>query len=491
MTLADEAQKDVEVDHLVTLGEGLNLAWRLTTGDDGVVDEETRLRYDRLYTDVFRTRPELTWNDFWASQDPAPVGVVTPPDAKTMDNASLNRIRSHAVWNRLAFREDHGTYWDNDEEFLIPLARLLDDNPVGARMFPDTANVRMRSQRRRRRLTVLSILRQLVLVAPTAAIVSAFVYGSDYVTQAGLAVAHVWGMLPGQALISDPLNTIRRVAFDDQGRVANDAVKFLAEGGTWIVAAMIGLLTLVALLPPPERPVPWYDDDEPWWHPFNLFSLVLRAGPWILATPVVVAVVQAWVKFSGGATPTAQDVGVVVLGVFVATALIAGGAGLMLGSPWKIGWAPSWLRDGVEKSVTIVVMAVFTVLAVAPFAAILVYEAVGTTVLGVAAVIAAFQIVGQIGIWRWNVWDGRERVAARTQSAYPPLHRIVVQIVLILATVALGFLAVVQNSLPFTIAAVAVAAGSVLLGVAVDVFDTARQQRRSPLDAMLQGASHL
>jgi hypothetical protein len=67
----------------------------------------------------------------------------------------------------------------------------------------------------------------------------------------------------------------------------------------------------------------------------------------------------------------------------------------------------------------------------------------------------------------------------------------VVQIVLILATVALGFLAVVQNSLPFTIAAVAVAAGSVLLGVAVDVFDTARQQRRSPLDAMLQGASHL
>ena len=137
MTLADEAQKDLKVDRLITLGEGLNLAWRLTAGDDGVADAETKLRYDRLYSDVFKLRPELRWDDFWASQDPAPVGVLSP-EADLFDEESLGKITSHAVWNRLAFGEDHGTYWDNDEEFLIPMARLLDRNPPGRRMFLDT-----------------------------------------------------------------------------------------------------------------------------------------------------------------------------------------------------------------------------------------------------------------------------------------------------------------------------------------------------------------
>ena len=138
MTLADPAQKELKVDRLITLGEGLNLAWRLTAGDDGKADDDTKLRYDRLYSDVFKVRPELRWDDFWASQDPAP--GRRPPAREPTSSTTSRSARSRATRSGTAsrFREDHGTYWDNDEEFLIPIARLMDRNPSGMRMFLDT-----------------------------------------------------------------------------------------------------------------------------------------------------------------------------------------------------------------------------------------------------------------------------------------------------------------------------------------------------------------
>ena len=210
MTLADPAQKELKVDRLITLGEGLNLAWRLTAGEDGKADDETKLRYDRLYSDVFKVRPKLQWDDFWASQDPAPVGVLSP-EADQFDDELLGKIRSHAVWNRLSFREDHGTYWDNDEEFLIPTARLMDRNPTGMRKFLDLREDGDRSLRRRRRLTFLSIWRQLALVAPTAAIVAAYAAGSTYVVDAGKAIADAWDKVPGNEIISAPVDAIREL----------------------------------------------------------------------------------------------------------------------------------------------------------------------------------------------------------------------------------------------------------------------------------------
>ena len=64
-------------------------------------------------------------------------------------------------------------------------------------------------------------------------------------------------------------------------------------------------------------------------------------------------------------------------------------------------------------------MAVAAGLAIAPFVAVLVYEEVGTTVLGFATIIVAFQLIARIGSWRWGVWDGRERVSVRTRRAVP------------------------------------------------------------------------
>ncbi len=131
MTLVDPSSAGLAVDRLITLGEGLNLAWRLTDSGGTTPLDELDVPPERLYGSLLATHPGLRWDDFWASQDPAPVGVLEPPagDDPTADATLLARIQSHAIWNRLSFREDHGGYWDNDEEFLIPLMRLLAGGP--------------------------------------------------------------------------------------------------------------------------------------------------------------------------------------------------------------------------------------------------------------------------------------------------------------------------------------------------------------------------
>ena len=139
--------------------------------------------------------------------------------------------------------------------------------------------------------------------------------------------------------------------------------------------------------------------------------------------------------------------------------------------------------------ITIVVMAAVAFLAVTPFASAVAFEQVGSTILGCLSVIVAFQVIGRIGTWRWNVWDGRERVAARTGGRYPPLPRIVIQMSLLIGTILVAFLAIVRNEDGLALVALGGAALAVLLGIAVDVFDAARKQRSRPSDAMLPGMS--
>ena len=108
--------------------------------------------------------------------------------------------------------------------------------------------------------------------------------------------------------------------------------------------------------------------------------------------------------------------------------------------------------------------------------------------LGFATIIVAFQVIAQIGSWRWGVWDGRERVAVRNQkpkakAPYPPLFRIFAQMSLLVAAVLIAFVAVVFEP-TLTMWAVGIAALVVLLGVAVDVMDAERGQRVKPGDAM-------
>lgn len=464
MTLADPAIRDITVHRLITLGEGLNLAWRLI-GEENDPDQVTIHRYERLYSNVFERWPELQWDDFWASEDPAPVGVLNPRGG-TLDDIPLDRITSHSIWNRLAVGQDHGSYWDNDEEFLVPLVRLLTKKvPENVFKAPDPSN------RRRRRLSILSVGRQLSLVAPTAAIMTAYAVGSPFLQRASDAVADAWSAIPGAELFNAPFNALRAFELQKQSPWF-----VLADAGNWIIVGLLAAITLFALVPPIQRPVPWgRDGDKRWIHH------LLELGPWIVAVLVMVATLRAGIRLAEQLTQPGVQIFVVLIGFITEVAMISLVVVAVLGKPFtydKNRTHPKFW-DAVEVSLTILVLLLATFIAVAPFFSILAYPETGRVVLGCITVFAAFRVLGRIGIWRWNVWDGRERAALRAgETKYPPLARVKIQFSLLIATTAVLFVAIVANSVELLGLAGLGASISVLLGVSVDVFSAARQERR-------------
>lgn len=135
------------------------------------------------------------------------------------------------------------------------------------------------------------------------------------------------------------------------------------------------------------------------------------------------------------------------------------------------------VRDFFEMLFTMAVMTLAAFLALTPFVSAIAFEDVGRTVLGSLTIFAAFQLLGRIGMWRWKVWDGRERIAARTGKPFPNLRRVVIQASVLFATLVCLFAAVVSNSDPLTLVALGGVAAAVLLGISVDVFDASRQER--------------
>jgi hypothetical protein len=333
---------------------------------------------------------------------------------------------------------------------------------------------------------MLSIWRQLALVAPTAAIVMSYAMGRTFIADTGAAIANAWQQVPGHEAITVPLDAIRKLNLREV-----DFWRQWSEAGVWVVVALLGLLTLTSLVAPSERPVPWNNRDQPWYRPFNLFAGFLRILPFVVAIPVVVSVGAAGLTFLGGATDIGLQIGMFLLRLLVATIVFAGVAYLLFASPWTDWKILRWPRDLLELAATITVMVVTGFLAIAPILAILVFPEVGTMVLGFATIIIAFQIVGRIGNWRWVVWDGRERVSARTRKPYPSLFRIVAQMTVLIGAILLGWVGVVTASTNILLWAAALAGVAVLLGVAVDVMDVARGKRREPGDALARGQNTL
>ncbi len=129
------------------------------------------------------------------------------------------------------------------------------------------------------------------------------------------------------------------------------------------------------------------------------------------------------------------------------------------------------------------------IIVLATLVAIVFFKETGQLVLGVLAVVVAFQIVGRVGAWRWSVWDARERTAARTgPGQYPGVRRVVGQSAVLITTMTLLFIAVATNLDVVLWLAGAGLLLAVLLGVAVDVIDAARQDQQTPADSMLRHA---
>jgi len=460
MTLADPSSAGLKVDRIITLGEGLNLAWRLEGLAGRAPADEQGVEDVRLYRDVLAARDHLLWDDFWASQDPAPVGVlafpVNPPGG--VRDVDLARVRSHSTWNRLSTGEDHGGYWDNDEEFLIPMLRELEGPSAGAGLFGTEEDDRERSRHRRQRLSILSLWRQLGVVAPLSAIVIAFALNASTAFRVSDAIASAWSAIPGGGILTSPLNALR--GMDPAGTTPG---LVLAETGVWILAAAIAGSTAFSLIAPPERPVPWSTG------PFEVWiGRILRAVPWLAGIPVLAALLYAAGKFIAGSTESAVDVGRSVAGAAILLVAL-GTVALAMTRGRRAG--DSARREAMETLAMMAAMAVASALVVAPAVAVIAYPDVGRTVLGTIAILLAFQLLGRAGTWRWAVWDARDRATARTGRPYGATGRVVTQAALLFTTQAVLFGAVVTNSPAALAVAVLGLVVSTLLGVAIDVLD--------------------
>jgi hypothetical protein len=203
-TLLDPAYARLDVQRLVTIGQGLALGWRLhDTGAPGRPPLP-----DRLTGDLVAARPSLQWTDVWASYDPAPAGPIVPPAGVTLE------VDSRPVTNRMSILEDHGGYWDNDEGFLVPLLRHLDvprGDAADSRFYRDSTERVVRIERRRQRVAVLALWRWIAVIGALVPIVGTTLgWALSSGTVGGPAalgdrIAAWFETFPGHELVTGPL----------------------------------------------------------------------------------------------------------------------------------------------------------------------------------------------------------------------------------------------------------------------------------------------
>ena len=139
MLLADPFYDDLDIDKFITHGQALGMAWTL-----GHLEDEVRPDYDdglragdRLMRLAHHPRPDGTAVDAALGRlprQPRPgaglhrvglaEGHARPPPGQPGPGDKPDQ--SWTVFNRMSVRNDHGGYWDNEEQFVIPLLRELD-----------------------------------------------------------------------------------------------------------------------------------------------------------------------------------------------------------------------------------------------------------------------------------------------------------------------------------------------------------------------------
>jgi hypothetical protein len=245
-TLCDPAFDDIEVDKLITLGEGLALAWRIEDAYDGLPTGS------RLLGDLTAARPKLLWTDFWSSYDPAPAGQIVQPPGVSLSN------RPNPTINRMSLLEDHGSYWDNDEEFMIPLLQNIDvprGEPAKARFFNDGHLNTVRLTWRRRRVGILALWRWLATLGAGIPILGTTItslLGHHGVAAAarmhgperlGADIANLWSTVPGHEIVAGPLDGISGI-HDWPGElpvIGAWALGMVVIAAAFIVLARIGV----------------------------------------------------------------------------------------------------------------------------------------------------------------------------------------------------------------------------------------------------------
>jgi hypothetical protein len=439
-TLTDPAFAGVKVQKLITIGEALNLGWRL---NDANPDEPppTPPRGDRMATDLVQLQPDLQWRDFWGTDDPAPSG--SPKLPRTFVGDTWPRFTAERVYNRMSLLEDHGGYWDNDEHFVVPLLRELDvpSGDRGASRFYTDAHESFLRSRRKERVGLLALWRRALLSLPLVAIVAAAtVSAPGFVPTLGTLVLQLFGLIPGNEIVGQAaasfvdwiagLSTVGVTLIP--GFLQFDSLLTpLYSLGTWALEAILIALLAFALLPG--------QIDRLWSNPERGATprFILLLVDYAVGIGALAMVVAGFVLLL---TPDRRAE--IWQGLSLAPFVLLAGAAIFAGAAGAAGRvARRFLRrmsPGRSDAVRVVrnggifisaaflgLVLVGTLLIFLAIVIVVVDSGHGHLanhqfVIGAIAVLVVFNVLARLGTWRWNIWDVRERRDLRQAPATSP-----------------------------------------------------------------------
>ena len=420
-TLTDPAFPNLEVDKLITIGEALNLGWRLEAVDPDA-EHPVPPKGNRMLGDLGAKR-RLLWRDFFGTHDPAASG---PPDPPVDSMKGTDRFTTERIYNRMSVLGDHGAYWNNDEHFLIPLIREIDvpnGNRRKSRFYRDAVESFVRA-RRKERLSFLRLWRRGTSTLPIMAIVAA-----------ALVTAH--GMIP--LIGSAALAVLESVPFSKElgqlGAKLSSLGTFETDGilpfdviygiGIGVLLGGLAFLVLQALIPSGARGL-WRQ--RKWWQRTALL-VDISLGP----VPFALILVGWWatVGATGGLDAVRNfvvDASLPGTVVFVGAVVFFATIGTKLRAKLRTS-SSTPLRIIAIAFSALFLAALLVALAGASLGVILVYtgsasrpdsEATRTFVVGAVVVLGLFRLLQRVGEWRWDAWDIRERQQLRREPLKCP-----------------------------------------------------------------------
>jgi hypothetical protein len=149
---------------------------------------------------------------------------------------------------------DHDGYWRNDEGFLVPLIRHIDDpagDGSGSRFYASRLGRAVRIERRRRRVGLLLGWRWASFAAGVMALAAALVPGITpgvSLATTGDNVATVWSNIPGHELVSGTIDGFGATIALGLDSIGLDAVSaWLASLGPGLLGALVPIVGAFAI----------------------------------------------------------------------------------------------------------------------------------------------------------------------------------------------------------------------------------------------------